>query len=163
MSGGELELTWVPSDAWIIQGGFGYLDDSLDEVAEIPGTSTGVDTTKTLPYTPEVQWNLGIGYIASVGDNMSILPRLDSSYTSEQFFDTSNTVEIAQTESVMLLNASVALEADDQQWRVAFTLSNLTDELYPIAGNSSLSTGSGYAEIAYARGKEYRLNASYKF
>lgn len=163
MSGGELELTWVPSDSWIIQGGIGYLDDSLDEVAEIPGTSTGVDTTKTLPYTPEVQWNLGIGYIASVGNNISILPRLDSSYTSEQFFDTSNTVEIAQTESVTLLNASVALEADDKQWRVAFTLSNLTDELYPIAGNSSLSTGSGYAEIAYARGKEYRLSGSYRF
>ena len=163
MSGGELELTWVPSDEWIIQGGIGYLDDSLDEVAEIPGTSTGVDTSKTLPYTPEWQWNLGIGYIASLGNGVSILPRLDTSYTAEQFFDTGNTVDIAQNDSVTLVNASVALEADDKQWRVSLALSNLTDELYPVAGNSSLTTGSGYAEIAYARGKEYRLSVNYQF
>jgi iron complex outermembrane receptor protein len=163
LSGGELELTWVPSDEWIIQGGLGYLNDSLDEVAEIPGTSTGVDTSKTLPYTPEWQWNLGIGYIASIAKGISILPRLDTSYMSEQFFDTSNTVDIAQNDSVTLVNASVAVEADDKQWRVSLAISNLTDELYPVAGNSSLSTGSGYAEIAYARGKEYHLSVNYRF
>ena len=38
-----------------------------------------------------------------------------------------------------------------------------TDELYPIAGNSSLTTGSGYAEIAYARPREYFASINLDF
>jgi outer membrane receptor protein involved in Fe transport len=34
---------------------------------------------------------------------------------------------------------------------------NATDEVYPIAGNSSLGTGSGYAEIAYDRGRTWYI------
>jgi iron complex outermembrane receptor protein len=46
---------------------------------------------------------------------------------------------------------------------VTLGVNNATDKLYPIAGNSSLSTGSGYAEIAYARPREYFGQVSYSF
>ena len=39
--------------------------------------------------------------------------------------------------------------------RVTVGVNNATDEIYPIAGNSSLTTGSGYAEIAYSRPREW--------
>jgi iron complex outermembrane receptor protein len=42
-------------------------------------------------------------------------------------------------------------------------VNNLTDELYPVAGNSSLTTASGYAEIIYSRPRTYFLSASYDF
>ena len=54
-----------------------------------------------------------------------------------------------------MLNASVAFAPPEGAWRLTLGVNNATDELYPIAGNSSLTTGSGYAEIAYARPREY--------
>ena len=40
---------------------------------------------------------------------------------------------------------------------------NLTDELYPIAGTSSVTTASGYAEIIYARPRSFSLSATRSF
>lgn len=42
-------------------------------------------------------------------------------------------------------------------------VNSATDEEYPIAGNSSLTAGSGYAEIAYARPREYFATLSVRF
>ncbi len=49
------------------------------------------------------------------------------------------------------------------RWKLVFGILNLTDELYPIGGNSSLGTGSGYAEIAYARQRQWFLTLDYSF
>jgi iron complex outermembrane receptor protein len=48
-------------------------------------------------------------------------------------------------------------------WRARAAITNATDELYSSGGNSSLTTGSGYAEIAYARPREYYLMFEYDF
>ena len=40
---------------------------------------------------------------------------------------------------------------------------NITDEIFPIAGNSSLGTGSGYAEIAYDRGRTWYIGLEREF
>ena len=42
-------------------------------------------------------------------------------------------------------------------------VNNAGDKVYRVAGNSSLSTGSGYAETAYARPREYFGTLSYSF
>ena len=47
--------------------------------------------------------------------------------------------------------------------RLAAGINNATDELYPVAGNSSLTTGSGYAEVAYARPREWFATFQYDF
>ena len=61
------------------------------------------------------------------------------------------------------VNAQVQISTDGGPWRVIVGVNNATDELYPIAGNSSLTTGSGYAEIAYARPREWFANFQYEF
>ena len=38
-----------------------------------------------------------------------------------------------------------------RSWRFVLSGNNLTDEQYPVAGTSSLTTASGYSEIIYAR------------
>ena len=58
---------------------------------------------------------------------------------------------------------AVQFSSDGGPWRVTLGVNNATDELYPIAGNSSLTTGSGYAEIAYARPREWFANFQYEF
>jgi iron complex outermembrane recepter protein len=64
---------------------------------------------------------------------------------------------------VTLLNASVALSSDDDKWIFVVSANNLTDELYPVAGTSSLTTASGYSEIIFARPRSLMLNATRKF
>jgi iron complex outermembrane receptor protein len=61
------------------------------------------------------------------------------------------------------VNASIQLRGDDSKWRFVAGVNNATDETYPVAGNSSLSTGSGYAEVAYARPREWFVNFQYDF
>jgi iron complex outermembrane receptor protein len=92
-----------------------------------------------------------------------LTPRLDISYTAEQYFDSGNTVEVAQTDPETVLNFSLRLEDNASRWSLVAGIENLTDETYPVTGNSSLSTSSGYAEIIYSRPRSYYLSASYNF
>lgn len=154
IDGAELEFTWIPSERWILEGGMGYLDTSIDSTAVIvvPGqtVSSGPAEGNALPYAPELQWNLGIGYSTQVG-RFDISPRLDIAYSDSLFFDAANTPEIAQTDSYTTVDASITFENFESDWRIALQLKNATDEEYRTAGNSSLSSGTGYAETAYAR------------
>ena len=162
ISGAELEFTYVPTAEFILEGNIGYMDDDIKEIATITGASATLGPQNDLPFTPNVSASLGGGYVFSFG-SMTLTPRLDISYTSEQFFDASNSIEVAQTDPVTVANFSLKLAADDGEWEVAAGVRNLTDELYPVAGNSSLTTSAGYAEVIYARPRNYYLSASYKF
>ena len=115
-----------------------------------------------MPFAPEWQGSLGIGYTAHAG-SLAITPRVDASYQSKTFFDAINTLETAQLDDVTVLNASLGFSQDGGKWRVMLGVNNATDETYAIAGNSSLTTGSGYAEIAYARPREYFAQLTYDF
>lgn len=92
----------------------------------------------------------------------SLTPRADVSYTGSQFFDAGNSVEIGQNDDVTLVNVALMLDSNDK-WRFMLSGVNLTDELYPIAGTSSLTTASGYAEIIYARPRSWSLTATRTF
>lgn len=165
IDGAEVELTWIPNESWIVEAGLGYLDDHIDSIStdfEALGAATSITTDNTLPYTPKIQANIGIGY-ESYLSNFSIAPRIDVNYRDRTYFDTANTPEIAQLDAVTTVDASLQFRSLDDVWRVALAINNATDELYPIAGNSSLSTGSGYAEIAYARPKTYSASFTYNF
>ena len=62
------------------------------------------------------------------------------------------------------VNASIKFGNDGcRRGSLSLGVNNATDEIYPVAGNSSLTTGSGYAEIAYARPREYFAQFQYDF
>ena len=92
-----------------------------------------------------------------------LTPRVDISYTAEQYFDAGNSPEIAQTEDITIVNGSLVLAGEAERWRLSLRGDNLTDELYPVAGTSSMSTASGYAEIIYARPRSFSLVYSLDF
>ena len=166
IDGAELEFTFTPNDNLIIEGSLGYLDASVDSVSNITSDAGAVTAVvkagNSLPYTPDLTANLGIGYAFNFAE-MSVTPRLDYSYTDEQFFDAGNTQEIAQSDGEGLLNFSLALEGSSQVWKLVAGVTNLTDEIYPVAGNSSLTTATGYAEIAYLRPRTWFVNFQYEF
>ena len=164
IDGAELEATWVPTEALILEASLGYLDSALDNLDNVPAgiLPPGLVVGNALPFAPEEQAHLGIGYDATPG-NLVLTPRIDVAYTGEMFFDAINTVEIAQLESVTVVNVSLALAPSAGNWKFILGVNNATDELYPIGGNSSLTSGAGYAEIAYARPREYFATFSYDF
>jgi iron complex outermembrane recepter protein len=164
IDGAEAELTWAPADDLRIEGSVGYLDASIDDLSNIPFAvlPPGLVEGNTLPFAPQWTGHLGFAYTAHAG-NLEIVPRVDASYQSETFFDATNTPEIAQLDDITTVNASLQLRGNDSKWRFIAGVNNATDETYPVAGNSSLSTGSGYAEVAYARPREWFVNFQYDF
>jgi iron complex outermembrane recepter protein len=164
IDGAEAELTWQPGSGWLIDASVGYLDATIDELESLPLAiiPPGLVEGNTLPFAPEFQGHVGIEYAAHVG-SVVITPRVDASYQDTTFFDAINTREIAQLDSVTTVNAQLQIGSEGGPWRVIMGVNNATDELYPIAGNSSLTTGSGYAEIAYARPREWFANFQFEF
>jgi iron complex outermembrane receptor protein len=64
---------------------------------------------------------------------------------------------------VTTFNLSVRLEPESGRWSLRVAGKNIADKVYPVAGNSSLSSGAGYAEIAYNRGAEAQVTLSARF
>ena len=164
IDGAEVELTWLATSALLIEASVGVLDATIDQLDNIPLAvlPPGLLPGNALPFAPDNQAHFGIAYDAKAG-KLAITPRLDVSYTDAQYFDATNTREIAQLEDVTVVNASVFLAPSDGDWRLTIGVNNATDETYPIAGNSSLTTGSGYAEIAYSRPREYFATIEFDF
>jgi iron complex outermembrane receptor protein len=154
IDGAEVEFTWLPSDGWIIEGGLGYLDSSIDQpvTIDVPGrpVNTSVAAGNQLPFAPDLQGNLGIGYSAELG-SLLVTPRVDVSYSDKVYFDAANDVRISQLTSYTLVDFSIAFENPDSNWRAVLGVNNATDEEYRVSGNSSWGSGTGYAETAYAR------------
>jgi iron complex outermembrane receptor protein len=168
IDGAELEVAWRPTEDLSVDLSVGYLDDGFDTITDPPPfgivVPTSVATTSsTLPFTPELQASLGIGYDFHLGNNMTLTPRLNVSYTEQQYFDAGNSPEIAQLDDVTIVNGSLVLAGEAQRWSLTLRGDNLTDELYPVAGTSSLTTASGYAEIIYARPRSFSLIYSMDF
>ena len=164
IEGAELEATWAPRTEWVVEASIGYLDATIDELDPAPLLILPAELLpgNALPFAPEWQGHLGIEYAARA-NGFLITPRVDVSHQARTYFDASNTREIAQLDDVTTVNASLVFARDAGAWEVRLGVNNATGEVYPIAGNSSLTTGSGYAEIAYARPREYFAMLSYEF
>ncbi len=162
IEGLEGEFTYSASRHLVLEGGFSYLNDSIDSVTEIEGASATISPENSLPLTPEWQGNIGASYIVEVGSDYELATRLDVSYTDSQYFDSTNTELVAQNDAVTYVKASVTLENISDYWDVTFGVNNLTDERYLDQGNASLAT-LGYAEVIYARPRNWYLSFSTEF
>jgi len=166
IDGAELEFTWVPNDSWTIEGGLGMLDTSIDEPVAIvvPGrpVNTGVAKGNQLPFAPDLKWNIGIGYNGEFG-SMYVTPRVDYMYSDSVYFDAANSDIIAQTDNYSIVDLSVSFERIGANWKVMLGVNNATDEEYRVSGNSSYTSGTGYAETAYARGRVAFASFTYDF
>jgi iron complex outermembrane receptor protein len=160
IQGFEIETTWVPTSAWIIQAGVGYIDAEYDQLDESVQT-VGITESHDLPQTPEWSANAGIAYTAQWG-NWSITPRADWAYTDDVYNNAVNTPQLLQ-ESYSLYNAALTVESDDGTWQFMLAGRNLGDETILVAGSSGYITASGYTAANYAREREWSFSAKYSF
>lgn len=164
IEGGELELTWIPVPGLTLDASVARLRSRIDrldiapEAVRPPELQVGND----LPYAPRWQAHAGAEYSIGAG-SVTVTPRIDLSYQGRTYFDASNTPQIAQLGGYTIYNGSVVIRPEAGPWRVTLGVNNAGDKVYRVAGNSSLSTGSGYAEVAYARPREYFGTLSWEF
>ena len=115
-----------------------------------------------LPFVPDWTWHVGASYTFHPTPDFELIPRIDVSFTDAIFFDAGNSTNIAADE-VTLVNGSLTLVSLGSDWRLALHGHNLTDELYPVAGTSSTTTSSGYAEVINARPRNFTLSFTLDF
>jgi iron complex outermembrane receptor protein len=168
IDGGEVEIEFAPTESFRLDAALGYLDAKFDSITPPPpfGPVTPTATaslSSRLPFTPEWQGHVGLSYTFRPMANWSLTPRVDVSYTDRQYFDAGNSPEIAQDDAITLVGASMTLASDDDKWRIVLGGNNLTDETYPVAGTSSLTTASGYSEVIYSRPTSVTLSVTRDF
>jgi iron complex outermembrane receptor protein len=160
ISGFELESTWIPSSAWIIQAAVGYTDAEYTDLDESVQT-VGITEDHSLPQTPEWSGNLGVAYTAQIS-SWTVTPRVDWVYTDEVYNNAVNTPQLRQ-DSYDIVNAAITVQSEDGAWELMLAGRNLNDETILVSGSSGYSTGSGYLTGTYAREREWSFSAKYSF
>ncbi|MFT6888751.1 MAG: iron complex outermembrane receptor protein, partial [Halioglobus sp.] len=153
--GFELEMTAVPSEASLIQIGIGYLDAEYVELDESVD-QLGLDFD--LVNAPE--WNINIGgqYRFDLENAGNIVARVDYSYTSEVYNDSTNAEKLRQS-SNSLVNAALTWTDREEQWSATLAGKNLTDETYLVTGFS----GSGIVEGVYGLPQTWSVSVRRSF
>ena len=163
ISGAEVELTWVPTDRWYITAAVGYINAEYDKLdTRVLNNSTPVAEGSDLVNTPELNASLGVAYTFDLGDWATLTPRVDWSYTDEQYNDAVNEPRLFQ-DSYDMLNASFQFETNDGRWESVLAFRNIADETYLITGNSAWGTSAAYVEQVYNRPFEWSWSVKYNF
>ncbi|MEE4184881.1 MAG: TonB-dependent receptor [Gammaproteobacteria bacterium] len=159
--GGELEVDWVPTDAWSLRAGIGYLDSGYRSLSAAAQAS-GVQLDNVLVNAPEWSASVSGAYRAEVQRVGTLTTRVDWSWHGEQFNDAINSPQIRQA-SYQLLNASLALDTRDERWQFMLAARNLLDETILITGNSAFDTAAAYVEQVFARPREVQFTLRRSF
>lgn len=160
LQGGEIETTFVVTDALTLQANVSYLDAQFDEylIAAAGGQLIDVANQRTLPFTPE--WTARLGALYRVALSRGELGLgVDVSYRDKSYFEINGSEALAQP-AYELLNASATYTSAGGQWRFTLAGQNLTDEVYRDFGFDL--SGSGLGQFAYYE-KPRSYSASVRF
>ena len=127
IAGGELELTVLPSDAFLVNIGIGFTDSEILEYEDIPGVLVPASEIigKKVPGAPVLSANLALQYTAVMSDSLDLVSRVDFEHRGKTYW----TLDNIDTQSAYnLTNLSLALETE--RWTTRFYVNNVFDEEY---------------------------------
>lgn len=153
----EVEFTWRPVQNLLLEGGLGYQDARYDEIGDVGVT---VDKNDAFIRTPKWSLSMGLSYQFDLGGFGSLSPRLDWAYKSAIQFEPDNDASVAE-DGYHALNLRVTYAEPEDNWQLSFAIENLTNEKYLVAGDSNEVIG--YAQVMYARPRNWLLNVSFSF
>jgi iron complex outermembrane recepter protein len=152
IKGFELEMEAALSEALRLDAAIGYLDAKFTRVAGA-AAAAGVTTNNRFVNAPEWTLSAGASYTIPVGNLGDLVPRVDWSYRSKVFNDAANSPAISQP-GYHVFNASLALDSNDDLWRVSVGVKNLGDKEFLVNGYSD-PAGIGAAEAVFDRGRQF--------
>ncbi len=134
IKGIELEASVVPVEGLRIDMGLGLLDASYEnfmtQASGPGGVFVDVDLSgNRLVGAPKVTYKGSAEYSLAVSDGWLVVPRVEWSYTSKVFFDTSNNPLLSQ-DGYWLWNASLAFQSEDGGYEVALWGDNIFGKKY---------------------------------
>jgi len=147
-TGFEFEGSWAITDAFVVDGSFGYINVDVD------------DPEAVAPLTPDYTFSLSPAWTFPV-TNGSVTARFDYSYRDTMFGEpSSDPGRFTQIDSRSLFNGDIAYSPDDADWTVALYGKNLTDERYD---NARLNTNDYILRILSNDIREYGLRFIMEF
>ena len=171
-SGLELEMTYLPTDNLTLNFNYGLLDTGYTFIE--PGTPQ-LTTSTEFEQAPDSQWNVGLQYVADLGNGGSFTSRIDYAY-SDQFWRSAvflrldwygpqNNGPVSPNEDESgdwgVVNARFTYEPADGQYAVSLFGTNLTNE-YML--NSGFFHGIwGYDFSSVGRPREVGVSLNYRF
>ncbi|NKB35223.1 MAG: TonB-dependent receptor [Pseudomonadales bacterium] len=130
LTGGELELQWLPTPNTFINLGLGFLDseykDFVDTVTGDDFSGNQIVMSPDLTYNGLIQHDFPLG-----GGNGTLTAQLDFTYQDEVFFDAQNSPLLSE-DSYTLYNARLAWRSADENTEIALWGRNLGDEEYMV-------------------------------
>ncbi|MGI9289498.1 MAG: TonB-dependent receptor [Pseudomonadales bacterium] len=128
--GVELEFSWLPAVGLDVKAGLGYLDTEIGELFDqlLDGSMRNLEGN-SLSNTPEWSFNGLVRYEFAVADNALLSVQTDFNWQDDIFTDISSEPAFS-VDDYWLVNARVALAAEDGRWEVAAWGQNILDEEY---------------------------------
>jgi len=154
----ELEVTALVAEGLTLSANYAYVDATFDAYCEEAATDNGLSGAaciadngidnegNQLEYSSEQVFNFSAEYITSLADLGDLIFSTNYAYSSEQFFNPSNTTG---QDSYGIVNATAAFESADGHWYLSLWAKNLTDEQYNVDFVDYGKTPDG---AAYAQG-----------
>ncbi|MCW3834719.1 TonB-dependent receptor [Sphingomonas canadensis] len=161
VNGIELEAALRPVSGLMIDGSISYLDFEYTDVNPQAGGVGGVQLGFVPPYVPEWKWSIGIQYEIPLGDAGSLTPRFDAAYQSRVFSSAVN-AGTNRIPGYTLANASLTWRTADEDWAVAFEVSNLFDQYYYTTSFDQSAIG-GAASAQPGRPRQWALTVRRQF
>ena len=157
IDGMEVELSLLATNGIYVEAGLGWLDPAFEAVDE-----RADEITLDSKFERVSEWT---GFLSVARDFATPMgtftPRLDYSFRSDYFNDALNTPDIAQADSVTLINLSLAWQSPGQRWSALLACTNIGDEQYVVAGLHN--TTFDIRERIHHRGRECYATGSFRF
>lgn len=159
ITGLELESWWKSQSGLEATFSLGWLDAEYDRLS-IRALNSGVTMDSKLPNTSKWQLGASLAQDFAIGHYGTLTSRVDWSWQSSYFVDSSN-APLLEQDDVHLLNASLTYTTNDDRWVVVLSGRNLTDEAYLVSGLAQYSVGQ--IEGQFARPREWNLSLHRNF
>lgn len=157
IDGVELELTWIPSSALLVDVSLGLLDAKYDR---IDGSNTEITVNDELIRTPDYSISVGASYSWALSSGASVVSRLDVTSKGETHFEPNNSIA-SYEDGYTNVDFNIAYTFPSETWTARFGVNNLTDETYLVAGDANAALG--YDLGVFARSRNYYVSLSADF
>lgn len=156
VDGLEVDISWLPSQAWMLNLNFGYVDARYTEV----GRATTIDEGTKFLNTPELSWSLSAQNRFEFANGANLISRLNYGWVDEYFTTADSQAQLTQ-EAYGLLNLRFVYTTPTERFSATLFGDNLTEEYYLTGGRQALPIGS---LLTYAgRPREYGITVDIRF
>ncbi len=139
LTGAEVEVLAVITPNFRIDWSLGLLDAEIAAINSVDGTFTTegfiVDTSHSLPFTPDITSNLGLNYNIELPNGADLSTRVDWRYVGDQYYRVENGPNQFQ-DAYSDVNLSLTYDPE-APWKATLGVRNLFDEFYTTGANIS--------------------------